>query len=780
MSADRGPESEMDASVIVTRLRAGTYYEDNLRNCNLDGEDLSYIDFGNLDVSKVIFQDSLLEGANLSNTRGLLPHQLSGADLTNCKLPENLSDFPLLDHIKNLSKSSGIVLVSTLVLGTFLLLAGFSTSDLDILTDSGRTKLPILNTELSTRPFIIVAPLLLLIAFTTLHIYLSRLWSMIATMPAVFPDGCPLTLKIYPWVVNELAISEFPRMYNMLAVRFLLFTVLFFSVPVSLVLFVGRCMILREVPLATWHVGLVVLSVFISRHFFYVFKSILRERSNIPSTWRKPAGPIFRVFAHAVDLVLLAVLTAVIWSMPRNLPIASSPAQRSLQWDVEENMQASILGSYSARIENVLASRDAVLSKKEHIELKNACRDFNKSTEAVTGRRGIFIEDIQSIWGVKLFNFNGNIEAAGRNTLDFFEAQDELFLDLSPKFRADLVARNRYSMLASQLPDRLRVNYHAQPGGDGRFPAKRVADLIGSGPGFDREHFLREWRVSLARAHRVSFSLAPSFDEYRDLRRDLRGLRAADSYLVGADFRGTDLSGADFRLADLRGVRWAGEDGQAAAILSFAVFEEARLQLSNFQRCTLSGANFSNASMMGSVFYRSNLHGASLISSDVRLTNFSSSILIGAVLSNVDGLGSDFSFADLKGANLSFGSFEGCDFFAADLRASNLLYADFTGSLMHQVDLSGANLSKSKFEKTSGFDTVNLNGAFFCVGDEPDWPSGWKFQWRDGGDVGRYQLSKKTLNVSDSASKAFLLGAGNGRSVQIMVLRKEGPVAISK
>lgn len=127
------------------------------------------------------------------------------SDLTGTKVPESLKNFEdVLKSVEDTSKNARVIYFSVLVLCAFALLTVATTTDAQLLADSIRLKLPIVNVEVSVSLFYLAAPLIGLLIYFYLHMYLEHLWNLIARLPSTFTDGSPLQEKVYPWMLNLL------------------------------------------------------------------------------------------------------------------------------------------------------------------------------------------------------------------------------------------------------------------------------------------------------------------------------------------------------------------------------------------------------------------------------------------------------------------------------------------------------------------------------------------------------------------------------------------------
>ncbi len=127
------------------------------------------------------------------------------SDLTGAKLPESLKNFEdILKSVEETSKNARVIYFSVLGLCAFALLTVATTTDAQLLADSIRLKLPIVGVDVPVNLFYLAVPLIGLLIYMYLHMYLEHLWNLIAHLPASFTDGSPVHEKIYPWMLNLL------------------------------------------------------------------------------------------------------------------------------------------------------------------------------------------------------------------------------------------------------------------------------------------------------------------------------------------------------------------------------------------------------------------------------------------------------------------------------------------------------------------------------------------------------------------------------------------------
>jgi uncharacterized protein YjbI with pentapeptide repeats len=81
--------------------------------------------------------------------------------------------------------------------------------DADFFLESRRTALPLIGVDIPTRSFFYVAPILGVALYVYLHLHLMNLWHALAEASAT-QRGKPLGHRVFPWLVNDLAMGIHP------------------------------------------------------------------------------------------------------------------------------------------------------------------------------------------------------------------------------------------------------------------------------------------------------------------------------------------------------------------------------------------------------------------------------------------------------------------------------------------------------------------------------------------------------------------------------------------
>jgi uncharacterized protein YjbI with pentapeptide repeats len=125
------------------------------------------------------------------------------ANLTGAKLPDSLNEFQsALKNVEETSRNARTIYLTLIALCAFALLTVATTTDVQLILDNFRLRLPILSADIPVALFYVIAPIVGLLVFAYLHLYLAHLWELVSKLPAIFPDGLPLRRKLYPWMLN--------------------------------------------------------------------------------------------------------------------------------------------------------------------------------------------------------------------------------------------------------------------------------------------------------------------------------------------------------------------------------------------------------------------------------------------------------------------------------------------------------------------------------------------------------------------------------------------------
>lgn len=679
----------------------------NLRNADFSNANLKGVDFAGSDVTDTKFRDADLTEANLETVTGLIPEQLLGADLTRCKLPDGVKDFPQLDNVREASKNARAIFPTTVLPCVLVLMTVLSPGDMQPLSNTGTAQLPVLNIPVGTSLFFTIAPVILLTLYVSVQLYLGRLCVLMATLPAVFPDGVPLEQKTYPALLNDLFVFECPRRKKRMGPQVVLYSLIaYLLVPVTVIAIWLRVLPKHDANLSNLVTNFVAASVVIALVAYWTHRrTMLGGRRKWPSSAVLVTPLIVAVIAAGL---LFSVQRAVEQGVPLNAfdeqaqmlrdldiyagndsrPETDPEGWRSSDWRgrLEARMQTAeyVLRADPARLEVLeWRAREAL---GDQARLKHQFRSNRWAMSAL------------QLQPIRVFiSFRGD---QSRLTKDWAEPKPPNF-DSTPEEMAALSRGDRvsYSDRLTGLVEKLRTDVN------------RAARTVP--------------RVSFVRAG----------DKLRWP--NLRFLDASGAFLVNSDFRGANLTGANFTGADLTGTVWWDDLAQRGPTLTFAQLHSSILTGSDLSRADLTGANLSDATLSVANLAGATLTGANLYRATLTGADLSDAILPWADLrraklpwANVSS--ATLTGADLLGANLTAANLESADLIAAGLQratlaGADLSYANLTGASLFQAILTGANLSHATFAGANLYE-ADLTGAHWQSGAEPKFPTGYSFK----------------------------------------------------
>ena len=204
-----------------------------------------------------------------------------------------------------------------------------TTTDAALLTNSGSSPLPIIQTKVPIAGFYWAAPAILLALYSYLHLYLQRLWEGMASLPAIFPDGRTLDERAYPWLLSGIVRAHVPRLKDNpqsllgLQVAVSLVTAWMF-VPGTLGLFWLRYLPRHDWPWTLWLVALFVVSVAFGTYTYRLATTTLRgelttepdaenEDEAATPTWKRALRAVqgYRPDRYSVIVAVLGLMISL-------------------------------------------------------------------------------------------------------------------------------------------------------------------------------------------------------------------------------------------------------------------------------------------------------------------------------------------------------------------------------------------------------------------------------------------------------------------------------------
>jgi uncharacterized protein YjbI with pentapeptide repeats len=482
-----------------------------------------------------------------------------------------------------------------------------TTSDVQLVTNSGVVKLPIIGVDLSTVCFYIAAPSLLLMLHIYLLLHLQRLWEEVVQLPLIFPDSIFVWRKLPPAVLTGLGST---RIYSVVQTIFSL--VLAFSiVPITLGSMWLRCLVRNDPMITVVHAVLVFSSIWLSGKFLIMSVRGLPRRNEVieesgttvdDSIWGKGAfrDSLWSIFWRArvgsespeqagrkfawflAKKVLFALPLLVLLAAISAGGLWGSPPRDRDEFGVENLVPVGlyVVGLYpfadlhtaaiSTRLDGLKPQRGCDPSQIEGADLKDRNLRHANLTSAFLVKANLRNADL----GFARLDM-ADLRAAKLGSLDrrswteimlvMETLTQSFYLDMDMFYQLDTIERRRLVASADPFTRRRLAR---------RWGRSSLADSLSSEEADDSTQ-ARERRKSAFRRTNLSHA-------------SLRFTLMSDAKLVAADLECANLFGADLRNSDLQ-----------LAFLDSAVFVNARLDSAEFYGSSLVGTNFTGAVLRG-------------------------------------------------------------------------------------------------------------------------------------------------------------------------------------
>ena len=261
-------------------LRQAIFERADLERADLEGASVAGAKFGgailrlanlrDANVKDTNFTEADLRDADLSEVRGLTAEQLMRANLAGAKLPEPIRSFDGLAHVEATAGIARPLFLLNLILCIYAIAVITSTTDAALLTNAPSSVLPDINTPIPTKGFYYFAPAILLGVYIYFQVHIEQIMQDITRLPVVFPDGIPITRKIYPWIILRLLARNVVGKQKVLSgevtnlrifVNLLLIALAWWLTPVTLVLIWLHFIPAHDWYGAIWIIALTVGSV---------------------------------------------------------------------------------------------------------------------------------------------------------------------------------------------------------------------------------------------------------------------------------------------------------------------------------------------------------------------------------------------------------------------------------------------------------------------------------------------------------------------------------------
>jgi uncharacterized protein YjbI with pentapeptide repeats len=344
--ANLGGADLTEAQLNKTDLANADFKRANLTNADLSGKtDLNGADFRKAKVNNTLFceyingnygasaclknadfREAELRNVDLTNVSDFSIENIAGADVLNLTLPKTVKKdkFEALEMVAETSKNARNLFHLMLLGCLYSWITIATTTDVNLLTDSATSPLPVINAAIPIVKFYWAAPLFLLGFYVYFHLYSQRMWEELSFQPAIFPDGKRLDRKAYPWLLNVFTNLHFTLLKKNRSAQ--IFLKVFFSwllgwwsVPITLGYFDWRCLTRHDRTLTYMHLILLVLSILLMFRSYSLATATLWEKKRVK--WKETFAKrnichVLLMFGVVLGILLVLGMISFVYSKP--------------------------------------------------------------------------------------------------------------------------------------------------------------------------------------------------------------------------------------------------------------------------------------------------------------------------------------------------------------------------------------------------------------------------------------------------------------------------------
>ncbi len=558
-----------NADLTGVNLQGAFLQRANLRGADLSMANLRHASLVQADLCNANLLGAELRGANLMGAtlygaEGLWLGRLGGANLYDAMLPETISSIDGSKAVWEATRSARWFY--------FLMLTCVATTtDPRLILDGQTIPIARLGNILPINAFYLIAPIFIVVLFVRFQFLLLRVWSSMAALPAVFPDGQTVE-QGGPWYLMGLVRRHFrwlretktPVSWLENAIATLL---AYWAVPATIAIFWMRYLVRQDMRGTSLHVLFFVLSVSVATGLPSLVSRVIRSgevRRTTPRTVARMAFLTLRA-PIAFGLALLLLSFGVILGIP-----ADSDASRKY---------------FSASPRRWAAEAFRLVGYRPYADLIEATLVPPRVRGASAPSSNVLIPNGSSASP----NANAN-DAPGEGV---GAKLNENSLRYARGYRAVLSGARlwRADLVGAYLTE---------------------ADLRNANM---REAHLRDAVLDHARADHVLLISADGTNANLT-GADLRGSDMTYAIFENASFAGAKLGGASLYGSNLKHTNWLRAD-LTRSDMRDTQMQEAGLSLANLELTDFSGAKLGGAQFGGAQFKGTILLGADLRNTDM-------------------------------------------------------------------------------------------------------------------------------------------------------------------
>src|SRR6266404_1628692 len=316
-----------NADLTSVNLQGAFLQRANLRGADLSMANLRHASLVQADLCNANLLGTELRGANLMGAtlygaEGLWLGRLGGANLYDAMLPETISSIDGSKAVWEATRSARWFYFLMLTICSLFVLVVATTSDARLILDGSTIPIRRLGNLLPINAFYLIAPIALLIMFVRFQFLLLRVWSSMAALPAVFPDGQTVE-QGGPWYLMGLVRRHFrwlretktPVSWLENAIATLL---AYWAVPATIAAVWMRYLVRQDMRGTSLHILFFVLSVSVATGLPSLVSRVIRSgevRRHSPRSVARMAFLTLRA-PIAFGLALLLLSFGVILGIP--------------------------------------------------------------------------------------------------------------------------------------------------------------------------------------------------------------------------------------------------------------------------------------------------------------------------------------------------------------------------------------------------------------------------------------------------------------------------------
>ncbi len=509
--------------------------------------------------------------------------------------------------------------------------------DADFFVPTRQTQLPLIGVQIPTASFFWFAPILGLALYAYLHLQLIKLWDALGAAP-VRPGHRPLSAHVYPWLINDLALSLRKSASRPLPLRWMAIAVsgllVWIAGPVVLGGFWVRSMPAHNDGM-THLIGaclVIALAIGVTSAWCLIARSSTHHTNSDP--WRNFWLWVGTLLAAGLVIVQTDIRTQGRFIHQRHVALVEADLKKVEFVSLKEAILDYGVHRRRYRID---------WCKRNELPIAVCGPSFPKDSEPALDKDGARARFCQ----------NRSVTASDCD-LYFATIEDEFKSAWIDERNLRLAEIDGLDMSGKDL---------------------RGADMS--------ETILARSNFSLARMERVN--LVDAVMEGTNLsgaemkRANIRGARMENAVLVGTQLNGANLSRVLLEGADL-----------SRAKLENATLFRANLRQVNLFDAYMDGANLFDASLEGANLFGARMNGTILRGAQMDATYLFKAELNGANLYKVRMEKADLSRAQMEGANLTAAFLADTNLNGANLKSANVQSWNIARASLRSVDFSGA------------------------------------------------------------------------------------------